>query len=436
MAEPLRIGLLGFGNIGTGLIESLEANRALLEARCGRPLAVRRIADIDIETPRPVEVDRSILTTDARSVVRDPQIDVIVELIGGIEPARGFVELALREGKHVVTANKALLAAHGPELLALARDRHVRLFFEAAVGGGIPVIRTLEDCLNGNRIERIEAILNGTCNYILTQMLEEDMSFEAALADAQRLGYAEPDPTADIESIDAANKIAVLASLAFGFDVRYEDVWRVGITQLTLQDLRSAITEGYVVKQRAVAELDAEGRLWVCVRPALLWRFHPLASVSGVLNGLMIRATPLGALFLSGPGAGRAATSSAVLSDLLAIARLRPGAPLEPPFLDVPVGRKPLLSPGPEADGYWLRILTDGNTEAVADIADALVSNRVAIERITESLWEQDHSGATHVVEVFTAQAAEEDIRRAAHILDDADWSPPESTPLVLPRVD
>jgi homoserine dehydrogenase len=436
MAAPLRIGLLGFGNIGTGVIEALRDNGDLIAERCGRRLELRAIADLDITTARPVEVDRALLTTDANAVLRDPDIDLIIELIGGLEPARTFVEMALREGKHVVTANKALLAQHGPELAALARERNVRLLFEAAVGGGIPIVRVLSDLLVANRITRIEGVLNGTCNYILTQMLEEEISFEAALAEAQRLGYAEPDPTADVEGIDAANKIAILASLAFGRDIRFGDVWREGIVHLTLQDLKAAIAEGYVVKQHSVAEIDGEGRVSITVRPAFLWRRHPLASVHGVLNGVVIKGAPVGAIFLSGPGAGRAATASAILGDVMAAAVVRPGEPLAAPFLRVPIKQKPTAVMNEVCNGYYVRVLSDGSPDAIADVADTLTSNGAPIERIEESLWEQDDSGRTHAIEVFTGDATEDLIRRAAALIDEADWCAPDVSPLVLPRVD
>jgi len=434
MGRPLRIGLIGFGNIGSGVIQALRDNRDLLDDRCPRRLELRRVADIDLERSRPVAVDCELLTTDAEAVIRDPEIDVVVELIGGLEPARTFVETALNTGKHVVTANKAMLAQHGAELLALAEEKGVRLLFEAAVGGGIPVIRALCDCLAANRIQRVEGILNGTCNYILTRMSTAGVSFEEALADAQRRGYAEPDPTADIESIDAANKIAILASLAFGLDVRYDDVRREGIADLTLQDLRAAEADGYVIKQHAVAEIGEEGGFAVSVRPTLLWKDHPLASVGDVLNGVIIEARPVGAILLVGPGAGPQPTASAVLSDVIALSAIEDEQPLPPPFLTMPVGETPQKRGECACDGYWLRILSDGDSHAIADIAPILATHKVPVERISEEPWEQEGAGDACVIRVHTGEGSEEPVRQALSEIDSAGWRLPETVTLVLPR--
>jgi len=445
MARPLRIGLIGFGNIGSGVIQALRDNRDLLDARCPRPLELFRVADIDLERPRPVEVDRSLLTTDAEAVLRDPEIDVVVELVGGLEPARSFVEQALRAGKHVVTANKMVLAHHGAELLALAQEKRVRLLFEAAVGGGIPVIRVLTECLAANRITRIAGILNGTCNYILTQMTAAGMSFDKALADAQMHGYAEPDPTADIESIDAANKIAILASLAFGLDIRHDDVHREGIAELTLEDLKAAEADGYVVKQLAVAEIEEEEQVAVGVRPTLLWKDHPLATVGDVLNGIIIEGQPIGAIFLVGPGAGPQATASAVLSDVIALSAFENGQSLAPPFLTMPVARKPQKRAECACDGYWLRILSDGNDQTLGDVARILATHHVSVERISKEPWELQITPDAWqwkpvsaynpcAIRVHTGEISERHIREAIREIDNARWRVPESVTLALPR--
>lgn len=332
--------MIGFGNIGAGVIEVLRANRDLLDARCPRPLQLRRVADIDLTQPRSVEVDRELLTDDSESVVRDPEIDVVVELIGGLEPARTLVETALREGKHVVTANKAMLAHHGADLLAVAAEKRVRLLFEAAVGGGIPIVRTLCEGLAANRITRIEGILNGTCNYILTAMAS-GKTYEEALAEAHELGYVEADPTADVEGMDAAHKIAILASLAFGQDIRYEDVDREGITRITQQDIRRASGENCAIKHYAVAEMDEQGRVAVSVRPTLLGTDHLCHEVVGVLNAVVIEGFPVGQIMLKGPGAGPKPTASAVLSDLMWLSRIENGQSPPPSLLTIPPGKKP-----------------------------------------------------------------------------------------------
>ncbi|MCX8037966.1 MAG: homoserine dehydrogenase [Candidatus Sumerlaeia bacterium] len=435
MPEPLEIGLLGFGNIGCGVVQALHDNRALLDARCPRPLHLRWVADIDLDRPRPVEVDRGLLTRDAKQVLLDPAVDVVIELIGGIEPARTFVELALREGKHVVTANKALLAQHGAELLALAARQNVRLLFEASVGGGVPVIRVLTECLAANRITRIEGILNGTCNFILTQMSENELSFEEALAEAQRLGYAEADPTADVESIDAANKIAILASLAFGCNIRLDNVRREGITRLTAHDLRAAEARGYVIRQRAVAERLDSG-LGVSVRPSLLSKDHALASVSGVLNGIAIEGEPIGTILLVGPGAGPRATASAVLSDVIWLSALDPEAPAPPPFLTIP--DTPVKETGGDGvcSGYWLRLLARDRLNAPANVARVLADHRIPIRSLDETHWLAGDAGAECAVEVFVGQCLERDLQAAVAKICAAQWAAPDDPVLILPRLD
>lgn len=435
MAEALRIGLLGFGNIGSAVVRLLQENGDLINGRCPRPLQLRFVADIDLSRPRKVKVSERLLTDDSEVVVRHPEVDVVVELIGGVEPARTLVEAALRNGKHVVTANKAMLASHGADLLALARRNNVALLFEAAVGGGVPVIRTLCRSLAANRITRIEGILNGTCNYILTQMAEAEMVYDEALAQAQELGYAEADPTADVESIDAAQKIAILASLAFGFDIRYGDVSREGITRITLQDLHSARQMGCVVRQLAVAELRNGDEVAVYVRPALLPREHPLASVGSVLNGIVIEGEPIEMIYLEGPGAGPGPTSSAVVSDLMAVSALDRDQPPHTSFLKVEPGRKPSsIATQCECDGYWMRILSCESSEALADLARILARSGVPVEGISQKIWMEDDSGETIAIEVATCEVAEENVRRAAQEIAAAEWSTAEQAVLVLPR--
>ncbi|MRR37829.1 homoserine dehydrogenase, partial [bacterium] len=229
MVKPLNVGLIGFGNIGAGVVRSLAANRAVIAERLPRPITIKTIADRDTTTRRDAPYTQDQLTGDVNNIFNDPEIDVVIELVGGEEPARTFVARALEAGKHVVTANKALLAVHGPELMALAKKHNVGLLYEAAVAGGIPIIRTLEQGLAANVISSVMGIFNGTCNYILTRMGEAGLSFDKALAEAQELGYAEPDPTYDIEGYDTAHKTAILSSLAFGMDIRFSDVYVEGI---------------------------------------------------------------------------------------------------------------------------------------------------------------------------------------------------------------
>jgi homoserine dehydrogenase len=424
---------MGFGNIGSGVIQALRDNKDLLEARCPRPLELRRVADVDLKRPRPVEVDHDLLTDDSQSVIHDREIDVVIELIGGIEPARTLVEGALNAGKHVVTANKAMLAHHGAELLALAAQKRVRLLFEAAVGGGVPVIRALTECLAANRITRIEGILNGTCNFILGEMCGVGSSFEKAVAEAQKQGYAEPDPTADIESIDAANKIAILASLAFGCDIRYEDVYREGITKITPEDTHWVWEDQYVIKQYALAEIDPDGAISVSVRPALVhWIAHPFSHVPFERNAVTITGEPIGTVLLYGRGAGPKPTASAVLGDLMWLSQFEGGQAPPPPFLTIPVGRKPLSkNTAPGYNGYYLRILSRRlDMDFVSPVSKILTRCGVRIAKIGQ-IWH----GQNMLTRVFTSGGWEGDIRRAVSEIQVAGLSELQSGVLCLPLV-
>ena len=268
MSKPFNIGIIGFGNIGSGVVRALVEQRDVLASRLPRPLALKAIADRDTKTARDAPYDLAQIKADASEVIDDPEIDVVIELVGGIEPARTFVERALRAGKHVVTANKALLAMHGPELMAIAAERGLGLLYEAAVGGGIPIIRALQQGLPANRFSSVIGILNGTCNYILTEMTRRALSFDEALTEAKKKGYAEPDPTYDIEGYDTGHKTAILASLISGMDVRFEHVHVEGITRIRRVDIGYACELGYDIKLLGIAKIDpGDGRLEVRVHP-------------------------------------------------------------------------------------------------------------------------------------------------------------------------
>jgi homoserine dehydrogenase len=318
----LRVGLLGLGNVGSAVVRRLQAGAAELAHRAGMPLVLRRVAVAHLDKPRDVPVDRDLLTDDAWQVVRDPEVDVVVELIGGIEPARSYVREALSLGKSVITANKQLMASRGRELLEAAEQAGADLFFEASVAGGIPVIRTLKESLAGDRVREIVGILNGTTNYILTRMDEEGLSFAEALSEAQRLGFAESDPTEDVEGHDAAAKLAILASVAFNSRVVRSDVHCEGIAQLTQREVTYTREIGFALKLVAHAR-DLGEEVEVAVYPALLPRGHPLAAVRREFNAVWLRAEAAGELLLYGRGAGGDPTASAVLSDLVAVARNR-----------------------------------------------------------------------------------------------------------------
>src|SRR3954452_17102364 len=320
MDERVRVGILGCGHVGSALVRLIHDHADVIKARAGVPLDVARVAVNDLTKDRDLPLPSRCFTDDAAAVVDDPDVDIVVEVIGGIEPARRLIVDALMGGKPVVTANKELVATHGRELFETAEGAGVDILFEASVGGGIPLIRPLRESLAGDRIRRVMGIVNGTTNYILTGMTDLGESFADALAEAQRLGFAETDPTADVEGFDAAAKAAIIASIAFGARVVAGDVYREGITEISADDIASARDLGYVVKLLAVAE-EFDGEVAVRVHPAMVPEHHPLASVRDAFNAVFIEADAVGELMLYGRGAGGMPTASAVLGDLVDAAR-------------------------------------------------------------------------------------------------------------------
>jgi homoserine dehydrogenase len=316
----VRVGVLGCGHVGSALVRLIDEHAPVVEARAGVKIEVARVAVRNLAKERDVDLPPDRFTHDAEEVVNDPSLDVVVEVIGGIEPARSLILAALGQGKPVITANKELLANFGRELFEAAEDRGVDLLFEASVCGGVPLIRPLRESLAGDRIRRIMGIVNGTTNFVLTRMSESGASFHDALAEAQTLGYAERDPTADVEGFDAAAKAAIIASIAFGAKVVAGDVYREGISGLSAGDIESARQLGYVVKLLALAE-EVDGEVAVRVHPAMVPLRHPLAAVKDSFNAVFIEAEAVGELMLYGRGAGGMPTASAVLGDLIDAAR-------------------------------------------------------------------------------------------------------------------
>jgi homoserine dehydrogenase len=350
------IGLLGLGTVGAGvagILATPEGRHPLV-----RDLVLRRVAVRDPARPRPVELPAELITTSPEAVVDDPAVEIVVEVMGGLEPARSLILRAIAAGKPVVTANKAVIARHGEEIAAAAAAQGVYVLIEAAVGGGIPIIEPLKQSLGGNRIRRVSGIINGTTNYILSRMAEEGAAYAAMLADAQRLGYAEADPAADVQGGDAADKIAILAGLAYGGPVPRAAIPTEGIDRLDARDVAYADRLGFVVKLLAVAErvgevapADSEQPLDVRVHPTLLPRQHPLAGVNGVNNAILVEGDPVGQVMFYGPGAGAGPTASAVVADILNIAGIRQVGGAGPAGLD------PLL-----AASSWRRCtLVDGS---------------------------------------------------------------------------
>jgi homoserine dehydrogenase len=320
-ARPVTVALLGCGVVGSGFARIAVENAADIERRVGRPLRIRGIAVRNVAKPRPEWIDRSLLCGDARSLIADPEVDIVAECIGGTDAARDYVDEALRAGKHVATANKELMAKHGHELCHVADGNGVALRYEGSVAGGIPLITPIRTSLAADRIERVLGILNGTTNYILTRMSHDGLAFSDALAEAQERGFAEADPTDDVEGFDAAYKLTIVASIAFGRSVALASVYREGITGVTATDIAVAAKLGYVVKLLAIAKRDAEDRLELRVHPTLLPKAHPLASVSNEFNAVFINARHAREVMFFGPGAGMGPTGSSVAGDVVDIAR-------------------------------------------------------------------------------------------------------------------
>jgi len=318
--KKINVGLIGFGTIGAGVARILSDNQEVIQKRLGVSLCLAKIADLDITTDRGVTIDEGVLTTSVDDILENPEIDIVVELIGGYEPARTFLLKALENNKHVVTANKALLAKHGDELFEAVDEKGLSIGFEASIGGAIPIIRSIREAFVANRIQSIEGIVNGTANYILSKMSDENCDFDVALKEAQEKGFAEADPTFDIEGIDSAHKIAVLTRIAYGTPVKFEDIMVSGITNITSEDIECAREFGYRIKLLAISKYDGEA-IDIRVHPAMIPSNHPMASVNGVLNAIRVCDDMMEENILAGHGAGALPTGSAVVGDIAEIAR-------------------------------------------------------------------------------------------------------------------
>ncbi|WP_176038721.1 homoserine dehydrogenase [Brucella tritici] len=386
MSDALRIGVAGLGTVGASVLRILRDKSEMLTRQCGKPVTVTAVSARDRTRDRGIDLSGIAWFDDPVELARSADIDVFVELIGGEDgPAKASVEAALRAGRHVVTANKALLARHGVALAKIAEDKGVLLNFEAAVAGGIPVIKAMRESLTGNTVSRVYGIMNGTCNYILTRMWEEGISFEDCLKDAQRLGYAEADPTFDIEGNDTAHKLALLTSLAFGTQIAADDIYLEGISNISLADIRAADELGYRIKLLGVAQKTDTG-IEQRVHPTMVPTSSVIAQVHGVTNAVAIETDLLGELLLSGPGAGGNATASAVIGDVADIAKSRPG------FQHGPVFGTPAKALQPykrakmrkHAGGYFIRLTVLDRIGAFAAIAKRMAENDISLESIVQ----------------------------------------------------
>lgn len=413
MAEKIKVALLGAGNVGSQAARILVEDNAVLEKRIGAPVELIGIAVRDTNASRHWNADPSLYTTDAESLI--DAADVVIELTGGIEPARTRILRALKAGKSVVSGNKALLAKHGVELQAAADESGAQLSYEAAVAGAIPILRPLRDSLAGDRVTRVLGIMNGTTNYILDQMDTTGASFADALAEAQKLGYAEADPTADVEGHDAASKAAIVASLAFHSTFTIDDVHTEGITSITADDVAAADADGYVIKLLAICEREGENGANIRVNPTLIPRQHPLAGVHGAFNAVFVEAENAGELMFYGPGAGGAPTASAVLGDFVSLARRLvlggPGVPetshaqLHATGLDNVVSR------------YSVGVLVEDRLGVLANITRILAEHGISVDSLRQSTPKE---GAAQI-RMVTHSAKDSDLRRAIAVIDALD---------------
>ena len=382
--KEIGVAVLGFGTVGAGVVETLQKNGGLLAERLGLRLALRGVADVDLKTDRGVKVDPALLTTDGAALIERPDVDVVVELIGGTGVAKKFILQALRLGKPVVTANKKLLAEHGEEIHRVAEEHKTEILFEASVAGGIPIIKALREGLCANRIENIYGILNGTCNYILTRMEQEKLPFDEVLKAAQAAGYAEAEPSLDIDGHDTAHKAAVLASLAYGCNVPLDKVRTAGIRGLAAADIAYAAEMGYRIKLLAIIRGGADG-VEVGVQPTLVAHRHQLAATSGVFNAVLVKGDVVGTTLYYGRGAGRAATASAVVADLAdAALNLRAGGrrrDLSAVHAKTPVAFR---DPGDVVARHYLRFSMKDQPGTLARVATVLGAHRIGIDSVMQ----------------------------------------------------
>ncbi|RJP33851.1 MAG: homoserine dehydrogenase [Candidatus Omnitrophota bacterium] len=412
----LRAGLIGFGTVGTGAVKTLFENKVLIQKRIGTDIHLSGVADVDWQKDRGVDLSGVPCTTDAWELIRNAEIDVMIELVGGVTIAKDFVRGALENGKDVITANKALLADSGSELFKIAADRGRKIYFEGSVGGGIPLIQSLYGGLASAKISEIHAIINGTSNYILTAMDEHGKSFDEVLTEAQKLGYAELDPTYDVEGIDAAHKLAILASICFDTSVKLSEVYTQGIRDITIKDIRFGRRLGYKLKLLAIAK-DLGGEIEVRVHPTFIPENQLLASVNGVFNAVNTFAKGLGSTILYGRGAGDLPTGHAVISDLMqcAMDRLTPRAINYDNFFTVRKSMRPMSQVVAE---YYLRFLVQDKPGVLAKIAGILGEHDISILSVLQT--ETSRESVCPIV-IMTHEAREGDVMHALEHINELD---------------
>lgn len=409
--KKINVGLIGLGTVGTGVARTLLERKSLLAKRSGIEIILRKVCDKDLSRKRALSIDKAILTSDIKDVLNDKEIDIVIELIGGIHPAKEIIIEALKKGKHIVTANKALLAEEGLELFKLANRLNRNIYFEASVGGGIPIIKSLKEGLISNRVEAIYGIVNGTCNFILTQMSDKGISFKEALLEAQKRGFAERKPDLDIDGIDSAHKLAVLTQLAFGKFVGIDDIFIEGISRISLHDIKYAAELGLVIKLLAIAKREKD-ELEVRVHPTMIPRDHLLASVDGAFNAIYISADMVGDMLFYGLGAGQNPTASAVVGDIVSLSeRLKTTDAAARPF-DLSQGKniKHLCKIDQISTRFYIRFMAIDKPGIFAKIAGILGKHKISIASVTQK---ERHRAKIVPVVIITHEAEEKAMRIA-----------------------
>lgn len=413
--KKVNVGLIGFGNVGSGVVKILSDRKRFLSDKIGLEINIKKICDKDIASKRNVSVDKSLFTKDAKSILSDPQIDIVVELMGGIHPAKEFIIEALKNGKSVVTANKALLAQEGRELFALARDRGKSIYFEASVGAGIPIIKSLREGLVANKFSGIFGIVNGTSNFILSRMSDTNCTFNDALAEAKKKGFAEKNPTLDIEGMDSAHKLILLVYLCFGRFVSMEDIFIEGISRVSLADINYAAELGFEIKLLAIAKKESN-ELEVRVHPTLIPKAHLLSSVSGVFNAIYVSSDLAGDLLFYGPGAGQSSAASAVVSDLVDLTQgLKAG--MFRPTLNIveDTSIKKIRRINEIESRYYIRFMTVDKPGVLAKISGVLAKFGISIASVTQK--EKKRAQVVPIV-IIIHEAKEKDLRSALEIIE------------------
>lgn len=411
----VNVGIIGFGTVGTGTVRILLENRELLKERLGFEINLRRIADLDIVRNRGITLPIGVLSTDVDALLNDPHIDIVVELIGGIRPAKDFILKAISNRKHVVTANKALLATAGNEIFTAAVQAGVEIGFEASVAGGIPIIKVIREGLVADRIKAVYGIINGTSNYILTKMTEENVEFSEALEEAQDLGYAEADPTLDIEGIDSAHKLAILASLSYGIPISYEDIYREGISQTSPQDIEFASELGYTVKLLAIAK-ESDSEIELRVHPTMLPKEYLISKVDGSFNAIYVEGDATGSTLYYGRGAGDMPTGSAVVSDIVDIARnIRTNAIGRIPVITKTLKDVRIKRMDEVISKYYFRFSALDRPGVLSKISGILGNYNISIASVIQK---GRRVGEAVPLVVLTHEAREKDVRQAISEID------------------